>query len=419
MVAELSLDRIQSSTKKNCKLTATFTPAQKRIESIDILRGLVMIIMALDHVRDYFHITANIDNPLNLATTTAELYFTRWITHFCAPVFVFLSGTSIYLQGLRKTKKELSGFLVKRGLWLIMAELLIISLAWTFNPSYNFIPLQVIWAIGISMVLLGLLIYLPFYAILAMGLLIVFGHNLLDFPEAAKGFEPTFLWDLVHSARFTPYAFYKDHAVIIAYPFLAWTGLMMLGYCAGKFFTKEYSPEKRKKILIATGLALIGFFVLLRFSNVYGDPMDWTPQKNSLYSILSFLNVNKYPPSLLYLCITIGPALVFLAYIEKIKNGFTRIMSLYGRVAFFYYLLHIYLIHLFAAIAFFMRGHSFEEASQTGNVFPFYFLIPGEGTGLGMVYLVWLVVVILLYPLCKWYDRYKTRHKEKWWLSYL
>jgi uncharacterized membrane protein len=378
-----------------------------------------MIIMALDHVRDYFHIAANTDNPLNLATTTPELYFTRWITHFCAPVFVFLSGTSIYLQSLRKTKKELSGFLVKRGLWLILAELLIISLAWTFNPSYNFIPLQVIWAIGISMVILGLLIRLPFNVILVLGLLIVFGHNLLDFPEAEKNFQPNFFWDLLHSARFTGYPFYKDHAVIIAYPFLAWTGLMMLGFCAGKFFTKEYFPERRKKLLIAMGLSLIGFFVLLRFTNVYGDPVDWREQKSTLFTVLSFFNVNKYPPSLLYLCITIGPALLALALIEKIRNGFTSLMAIYGRVAFFYYILHIYLIHLFSAAAFFIRGHTLAEASETGNVFPFYFMTPGEGYGLTVVYLVWLAVVILLFPLCKWYDTYKSSHKEKWWLSYL
>ena len=164
---------------------------QKRIESIDILRGIVMVIMALDHVRDYFHIQANLDNPLNLATTTPLLFFTRWITHFCAPVFVFLSGTSIYLQSLRKTKKELAAFLIKRGLWLILIEITIISFAWSFNPHYNFIFFQVIWAIGISMVILGLLIRLPFNLILALGIIIVFGHNLLDIPESAAGFKPS------------------------------------------------------------------------------------------------------------------------------------------------------------------------------------------------------------------------------------
>src|SRR5687768_9900471 len=207
--------------------------SQKRIESIDILRGIVMVIMALDHVRDYFHIGANLDNPLNLATTTPFLYFTRWITHFCAPIFVFLSGTSIYLQSLRKTKKELAGFLIKRGLWLIFIEVIIISFAWSFNPYYNFIFFQVIWTIGISMVILGLLIRLPFNLILALGILIVFGHNLLDIPESAPGFKGGFWWDLLHSSRFTAHPYAEGHVILIAYPFLAWTGLMMLGYCTG------------------------------------------------------------------------------------------------------------------------------------------------------------------------------------------
>jgi uncharacterized membrane protein len=168
---------------------------QKRIESIDILRGIAMVIMALDHVRDYFHIGANLDDPLNLATTSPALYATRWITHFCAPIFVFLSGTSIYLQSLRKTKKELSSFLIRRGLWLIIAEWVIVAFAWTFNPHYNIIPFQVIWAIGISMVILGLLILirLPYKIIFILGLVIVFGHNLLDIPEAVPGFEAGFL----------------------------------------------------------------------------------------------------------------------------------------------------------------------------------------------------------------------------------
>src|SRR5688572_29695810 len=189
---------------------------KKRIESIDILRGIVMVIMALDHVRDYFHITANTDNPLNSDTTIPELYFTRWITHFCAPVFVFLSGTSAYLQSLRKTKKELSSFLIKRGLWLILIELVVISFGWSFNPNYNFVFLQVIWAIGICMVLLGLLIWLPFRLILALGLLLLVGHNLLDIPESRPGFKGGFLWDLLHSARFAFYPYAPKHGVLIA-----------------------------------------------------------------------------------------------------------------------------------------------------------------------------------------------------------
>jgi uncharacterized membrane protein len=397
----------------------SLTASQKRIESIDLLRGIVMVLMALDHTRDYFHIAANTDDPLNLATTTPILFFTRWITHFCAPIFVFLSGTSIYLQSLRKTKKELSGFLIKRGLWLIMAELVIISMAWSFNPFYNAIPLQVIWAIGISMVILGFAIKLPFKVVLVIGLLVVLGHNLLDITEAAPGFKAGFWWDLLHHGHFAPYEFAPNHFVLIVYPFIPWTGLMMLGYCVGIFFTPAFSMQQRKKIFTRLGIALVLLFVLVRFINIYGDPEAWTTQKNGLYTIMSFIKVHKYPPSLMYMCITIGPALLLLALIEKIKNGFTDKMVVFGRTAFFYYILHIYLIHLLCTIAFFTRGHSMQDAIGSMQNLPFMFQIPGEGYSLVIVYLVWLAVVISLYPLCKWYDKYKTNHKEKWWLSYL
>ena len=397
----------------------TLAKTKFRIESIDILRGIVMLIMALDHVRAYFHITANTDDPLNLATTTPLLYFTRWITHFCAPVFVFLSGTSVYLQSLRKTKKELGIFLIKRGLWLIFVEIVVISFAWSFNPHYNFIFFQVIWAIGISMVLLGIFVQLSFNFILIIGLAIVFGHDLLDIPESAQGFQHTFLWDLIHSSRFNAHQYLPEHSLLIAYPFLPWTGLMMLGYCAGVWFTSKVSYDQRRKKLIFAGLGLIFLFIVLRFFNGYGDPVKWSIQKDSLYTFFSFMNANKYPPSLLYLAVTIGPALLFLAFIEKVQNGFTVTMRMFGRVAFFYYVLHLYLIHVISAIEFLMRGHSFADATRTGHHYPFYFLIPGEGNGLTVVYAIWVAVMVLLYPVCEWYDRYKAKHKEKWWLSYL
>lgn len=395
------------------------TAKTKRIESIDILRGIAMVIMALDHVRDYFHLTAFTDDPLNLATTTPLLYFTRWITHFCAPIFVFLSGTSIYLQSLRKTKKELSSFLIKRGLWLIVVEIIIIAFAWTFNPFYHFIPLQIIWAIGISMVILGWVIRLPYHIVLVLGLVIIFGHNLLDIPEAAPGFKAGFWWDLLHHGYFTPYAYMRNHFAVIVYPFLPWTGVMMLGYCFGIFFTEKFTTAQRKKIIIGLGMALILFFVMVRFINIYGDPVAWTTQKNALSSFLSFMKVNKYPPSLLYLCITIGPALLLLALVEKIKNGLTNIMVVFGRTAFFYYIIHLYLIHFIGAIVFFAKGNSMQSAIDSMQNLPFMFLIPGQGFGLIVVYGIWIAVVIALYPLCKWYDKYKTNHKEKWWLSYL
>ncbi len=393
----------------------------KRIESIDIIRGLAMVIMALDHVRDYVHVSANTDDPLNLATTSPALYFTRWITHFCAPIFVFLSGTSVYLQSLRKSKKELGIFLLKRGLWLIIAEWTIIAFAWTFNTNFNIIPFQVIWAIGISMFILGLLVLakLPYRIILILGILIVAGHNLLDIPESKPGFEAGFLWDFLHHGVFKIYPLSGNKVVMLVYPFVAWTGLMMLGYCAGILFSPQFTAAARKKMLLGTGFGLILLFVLLRFSNLYGDPVPWTKQVSPFYTFLSFIKVTKYPPSLLYLCITIGPALVLTALVESVKNRFTNVMVIFGRTAFFYYILHLYLIHIVAAVFFFARGHSFAEAKNVGERFPFMYVAPGEGNGLLIVYGVWLGVIVLLYPLCKKYDQYKSAHKEKWWLSYI
>jgi uncharacterized membrane protein len=392
--------------------------AKKRVESIDVLRGIVMVIMALDHTREYFHSEAFSGDPLNVLTTTVPLFFTRWITHYCAPIFVFLSGVSIYLQSLRKTQKELSIFLLKRGVWLIFVELALITFALSFNPLYSVFFLQVIWVIGISMVLMALLIYLPFNVLLGLGLVIVLGHDLLDFPETAKGFKPGFWWSLLHRSNGYPFL---GHFLLILYPFLPWTGLMLLGYCTGKIFTTDFSYAQRRKTFLWLGSGLIVFFIALRLTNVYGDPIDWAPQKEGWRSILSFLNANKYPPSLLYLSMTIGPAFLALALLEPLKNRFTNIMMIYGRTAFFYYIIHFYLIHLTSALCFFGRGHSLQEAISyaTKNEFPFLFIITGEGFNLEVVYLIWITIVAFLYLFCKWYDGYKIGHPEKWWLSYL
>lgn len=392
---------------------------QQRILSIDILRGIAMVVMALDHVRDYFHIHAWTDDPLNLDTTTAALYFTRYITHFCAPTFVFLSGVSIYLQSLRKTKPELSVFLMKRGLWLIFVELVIVSFAWSFNPAFERFPLSVIWAIGVSMFLLGFLIRLPYKVILVSGLIIVFGHNLLDFPEAAPGFNGGFLLDLLHSSKWTSYTIVGNHNLIIAYPFLPWLGLMMLGYCAGKLYSPQFDVSRRKKLLTQMGIGLLILFVILRGINIYGDPVVWAQQQNGVYTFFSFMNIHKYPPSLLYMCVTIGCALLLLPYLEKLENRLTKIMVVFGRTAFFYYILHLYFIHILAMISFYIHGHTLAKIAEGESVFKWKFIVPGEGFGLLGVYAIWIFVIICLYPLCKWYDKYKTNHKEKWWLSYL
>ena len=259
---------------------------QKRITSVDLLRGIIMIIMALDHTRDFFHFDAQTGNPLDLTTTTPILFFTRWITHFCAPVFVFLSGTSAFLQSARKSKKELSIFLITRGLWLILAEVTIVNLLLTFDINFSFIALEVIWAIGISMVILGLMIWLPFEIILAVGLLIVLGHNALDFYEKDQTTPFSATYDLIHRQGFHPL---WGRQLLILYPFLPWAGLMMLGYCLGKVL-RNNDAAYRKRSLIIAGMSTIALFIILRFINVYGDPAPWSPQPNGFYTFLSFIN---------------------------------------------------------------------------------------------------------------------------------
>lgn len=389
---------------------------KNRVQSIDILRGIVMIIMALDHVRDFFHVGAFQADPLNPATTTPMLYFTRWVTHLCAPTFVFLAGTSSYLVGLRKSKIELSAFLIKRGLWLILIEVVLISLALTFNPLYNILFLQVIWAIGISMVILGLLVRLPWTTILIIGLVIVGGHNLLDYPEAARNRQLGFWWDLVHGARFAIYPFAPNRVLAIVYPFLPWTGLMLMGYCAGKLFAPGFPVDQRKKILLYTGFGLIGMFFLLRLINAYGDPVPWTKQDTWLKTLFAFFNVNKYPPSLMYTAITIGIALILLVGLEKVVNRVTDFAQVFGRVPFFYYVLHFFLIHTLTVIAFFLQGYG--EKDIVSQQVPFLFRPVDFGFPLWAVYLVWISVILLLYPLCKRYNAYKSTHRQ-WWLSYL
>jgi uncharacterized membrane protein len=391
------------------------TAVKKRVQSIDILRGIVMIIMALDHVRDYFHNDAFQHDPLDPGTTTPILYFTRWITHFCAPTFVFLAGTSAYMIGLRKTKAELSSFLIKRGLWLVLIEVVVISLGWTFNPLYNTIIFQVIWAIGISMLLLGVAVRLPYGVVFAIGALIVFGHNLLDYPEAAHKHEVGFLWDLLHDSRFDTFTFAPNRILIVAYAFLPWTGIMFMGYAAGKLFEPTVDTRKRQKTLLLLGTGLIVLFVVLRLLNGYGNPLPWTPQQNGMATFLSFMNINKYPPSLMYACITIGPALVVLALLEHVQNRFTEFVKIFGRVPFFYYVLHLYLIHLLTVILFFAKGYGTKDiVGQT----PFLFRPVTFGFDLWLVYIIWIAVILLLYPLCKWYNKYKSEHTQ-WWLSYI
>jgi len=373
--------------------------------------------MALDHTRDFFHKAALTDDPLNLATTTPIFYFTRWITHLCAPIFVFLAGAGAYFQSMRKNKKQLSAFLIKRGLWLVLIEIFVIGFAFSFDAHYTIIGLQTIWSIAISMIILGLMIWLPFNAILVTGLIIVLGHNALDFFEKTLKASPGWWYDLLHHPGFYP--LWDNHSLLILYPFLSWSGLMMLGYCFGKFFV-QYEEVQRKKILLWLGLGVIAFFIVLRYVNKYGDPDPWPTQRNAGVTFLSFMNVHKYPPSLLYMCATVGIGILFLAIVGHKKNWLTRFITVYGRVPFLYYVLHFFLIHFISAICFLARGHSYAEGLKMHpEVMPAKFIAAGEGYSLFAVYIIWICIVVSLYPICKWFSEHKQNNKGKWWLSYL
>lgn len=393
-------------------MTTNNLTAKSRINSIDLLRGFVMIIMALDHVRDYFHISAMVEDPTNPATTTPILFFTRWITHYCAPIFVFLSGTSAFLSGQKKTKKELSRFLLKRGLFLMVLEVVVINLLFSFDPLYHFIGFQVIWVIGLSMVILSFLLYLPLRVLFIIGMALVIGHNLFDGYNYKDMNQVPFWHGFFHQQYFTSYAEGRFFGVL--YPLIPWPGIMLLGYCMGAWYVNGFDALKRKKLLLLWGTIAIAAFFIIRWLNAYGDLVPWTTQKNDTATIISFFNVTKYPPSLLYVCMTLGPALLLLIWLEKVKGAWTNVVLVYGRVPMFYYILHFFVIHTLCVIAFFATGRPLSDAASGMMAFR-----PNDfGFSLPIVYAIWVAVVVGLYPLCKWYNNYKNTH-DKWWLSYL
>jgi uncharacterized membrane protein len=392
------------------------TLTAKRITSIDLLRGLIMIIMALDHVRDYFHADAFLYDPLDLEKTSVALYFTRWITHFCAPIFVLLAGTSAFLTGQRKTKKQLAFFLVTRGIWLMILEETVVNFEWFFNIHFNFFIFGVIWVLGLCMILLAALIFLPRNLLLIFGLIMVAGHNLLDKTVVLEHNAAGFIWGMLHEAK--PFRIGQSN-ILEFYHVIPWVGVMALGYCLGSLFAKDFDPAKRKRILLRIGISSWVLFIIIRSINVYGNLYPWTPQSTPIMTVLSFLKIHKYPPSLDYLLVTEGFALIFLSLTENISNRLTKIISVFGRVPMFYYLLHLILIHLGAMLAAVLTGYRWSDMVSFDQWITNLPRFKGYGFSLGTVYLIWIALVIILYPFCKWYDRYKSAHKEKWWLSYL
>ena len=383
---------------------------ETRLDSVDLLRGLVMVVMALDHVREFLHYAAQQFDPTDLSRTSPALFLTRWVTHFCAPVFVFLAGAGAFLSGARgKTRGELSRFLLTRGLWLVLLEVTVIRFAWTFDPAYRVTPGQVIWAIGWSMVVLAALVHLPAWAATAFGVTLIALHNLLD-PVTSASLGPFgWLWAILHTGE--PLEPFAGRRFIPVYPLIPWVGVMAAGYGFGRVLLLERARRRRALLWLGTGLTLA--FVALRASNLYGDPRPWSAQGDTLFTVFSFVNAQKYPPSLLFLLMTLGPSMLALRLFDREARPALRPLVTFGRVPLFYYVLHLFLIQLLAVVFAVARyGPRLKEAFAGGQLPQDY------GYGLPVVYAVWLGVAVLLYLPCRWFAGVKRRRSEAW-LSYL
>lgn len=388
-------------------------PIADRIRSIDLMRGIVMVLMALDHVRDFW---APSPTPEDMDDPGLALFLTRWITHFCAPVFVFLAGTSafLYQQNTGCTDRELSRFLFTRGLWLVVVEVTIVNLGWG-GPLAGFSFLQVIWAIGVSMMVLSLLVYLPIAAVTIFGFVLVVGHNALDGIRAVE-MEPGFmqvLWMFLHDGGWIPFGGEPPAwGLWIAYPLVPWIGVMALGFAFGRALQQPRADRDRMMLVLGAFLT-VGWLVLRGF-NIYGDPAAWVAvEGDASQTLINFLNAEKYPPSLMFLMMTMGPALMILPFLEDLRGRFVDAITVFGRVPFFYYVIHVPVIHLGAIVYSMLRygtaGWWFAPPEQ----YP-----PGYEHNLWLAYGVWVAVLLLLYPVCKWYAALKRRRKD-WWLSYL
>jgi len=389
-----------------------------RLLSIDALRGLVMVIMALDHVRDFFHADAMVFSPTDLTRTTPVLFFTRWITHYCLPVFMFAAGMGVYLYGRSRTKGELSRFLWTRGLWFIVLELTVMRFAYNFNFSLRFfILLLILWIFGICLLAMAALVYVPMRWLAVLSVAVIVLHNCLDGIRAQQFGSGAWAWNLLHQPGVIPVA---GKMTLVTYTFLPWIAVMAAGFCFGRMFQLE--PDARRRIMLRLGLAMTTAFIALRAWNHYGDPAPWVHQKSALLTALSFLNCTKYPGSLDFLLMTLGPALLVLAWFDRLAFKPANPLVVFGRVPMFYFILHFYLIHLLAVLGAWLRyGRSaarfvFNPLPSMGGpreLFPANF-----GYSLWAVYGVWLLVVVLLYPVCRWFANVKATRRD-WWLSYL
>lgn len=386
----------------------------KRINSIDITRGLVMVIMALDHVRDFMHTASMSQSPTDLQTTTTLLFMTRWVTHLCAPTFVFLSGVSAYISFKRNNNvSESRAFLLKRGIWLVILEFTFINFALWYDIHFRLMIMEVISAVGLSFIVLSLLLKLSSRTIGIIGLIIIFCHNLLQGISIPSNPIAVFC----SSVFFRPFMMKvtSGFSFYTAYPLIPWLGIMLTGFACGEFF--EIPAEKRNKIFLRIGLGALSLFAIIRFINIYGDPSVWAHQKSALFTFLSFINTTKYPPSLLFILLFLGIMFLILFISEKFNNRFTGILSVYGRVPLFYFIIHLFIIHSLMFAMLFLQGFGSKDMifGAFNNGRP---KIDG-GVELPAIYLIWLSIVVLLYPVCKWFGRYKFEHKENQLLRYM
>ncbi len=394
--------------------------SSSRLLSLDALRGTVMVIMALDHIRDFFDRSAISFSPTDLTQTTPILFFTRWITHFCLPVFLFCAGSGAFLWWRRgnRTKRELSWFLLTRGLWFLILELIVMNFAYNFNvSSQNLILLLVLYIFGACMILLSALLHLPIRLLAAVSIAIIALHNLLDPIRAGAFGTHAWAWNLFHQ----PGVFMAfDRAFLVTYPIFPWIGVMAAGFCFGHILMLEEAT--RRRITVRLGLGMTALFFLLRTINIYGDPLHWSAQKSAVFTVLSFFNCTKYPGSLDFILMTLGPAFLFLTWLDRRHLKPTNPLIIFGRVPLFYFVLHFYAIHAILVIMSWMRygsnafGFIFHTVPSLGGpreIYPTDFGYP-----LWVTYAVWIVLVLALYPLCKWFARIKATHRNPW-LSYL
>jgi uncharacterized membrane protein len=390
-------------------VTPTTVADRRRLDSIDVVRGAIMVVMALDHTRDFFGVPGI--SPTNVSRAGAALFFTRWVTNICAPVFFLLTGTGAYLALRRRTVGELSRFLLTRGIWLIFLELVVLRcFSYQFNLDYRVTMLLVLWALGWSMIALSALVYLPVAWITAFGIALIAGHNMFDGVRATNAIAA-----ILHGPGIvvnTP-----AHVVFASYPLIPWIGVTAAGFGLGRIY--DWSPDRRRSFLLRTGVAWTMGFVVLRAVNRYGDPSRWAVQRDTVTTTLSFLNTTKYPPSLLFLLMTLGPALLFLWAVDRRTPGWLQPALVFGKVPLFYYALHFTLIHLLAVAVSYARYHDAHWMFESPDLARYPFTTPpGWGFPLPVVYAIWVAVVLAMYPLCRWFAALKQRRRDPW-LSYL